>query len=186
MKNMKKIMVVLLICVLAISCFAACENDSKDDHKATATPSGTPVATQTTTPEATAEATAAPTETAGAVKTGFSGTFIPQTVTLEDGTEVEYEKFMEDSLKEEGIEPGSEEYEMAKAMAEVKYIFKEDGTMTLKMLGIDVPATYTFENSKGKIVLEGEEVAQFTYDSETKTLTETDETGSKTIFKIEK
>lgn len=184
MKNMKKIMVVLLICVLAISCFAACENDPKDGDKATATPSGTPVATPTATPEATA--TAAPTGTASAVNTGFSGTFVPEIVTLEDGTEVEYEKFMEDSLKEEGIEPGSEEYEMAKAMAEVKYIFNEDGTMTLKMLGIDVPATYTFENSKGKIVLEGEEVAQFTYDSEAKTITATDDTGSKTIFKIEK
>lgn len=194
MKNIKKILILFLVCALTVVCLAACsknDDESSDDDKpakstqSSTTPEAVPTADSeptaaTPTAEQQAEPTAAQTEPAAKI----SGIFVPYLITMEDGTQIEYEKYIEDSLAESGIQPGTEDYEQALELSAVSYEFLENGTLKVTVLGVSAEAQYTFDGTKGTISMEGEQVSTFVYDSAAKTITETDETGSSTVFKL--
>lgn len=169
MKKMTKRMAVLLICVLAISCFAACGDDSEGGSKATAT-IGT--AATPATPE---------TET-------IEGKFVSKNVLLNDGTEMTLEAYLKKMIVDTGIAEEGEEFQQMFdtlfSQMSITYTFQKDGTVVLEMMGLEEKAAYQLKGKDGTITSEDEdEPEKFVYDSEKNTITIKDDEVSLVLVK---
>lgn len=178
MKNVKKLLAMFLICVLALSCFAAC-GDKDGNDKSDSTP-------KVTDKEGSATPTPVPSDPASPSTASLAGkVFELYLIAGEDGTMIEYKKYMEDYMAEAGILPGTDEYEQALELSNATYTFKENGILTASILGMDLEMEYTFDGTNGTISMDGEQLSTFVYDSAAGTLTDTDgESGESQVFKV--